>query len=81
MLISHSAKCQISEFFSHLATGDVPSLYAHVTNDISWTVLGASVLSRHYPPKASFLSNSLKIISGAFDGGPMKQRVTSIIGE
>jgi ketosteroid isomerase-like protein len=56
MSTPYPTKSPIFQIFSHLATGDAPSFYAHVADDISWTVMGTSALSGHYSTEASFLS-------------------------
>jgi uncharacterized protein len=75
----YPSKALIREIFSHLATGDSSSFYAHVSNSVGWTVMGTHSLSGHYSSKEAFLSSSLSTIANAIDG-PMKLRVTSIIG-
>ncbi|XXG97288.1 hypothetical protein Hte_003584 [Hypoxylon texense] len=76
---SFPTKARIREVFAHLVAGDAPSFYAHVADDVDWTVMGTHVLSGHYPDKATFMSQSLARISGVFDG-PIKLHIRSIIG-
>ncbi|KAI1765195.1 hypothetical protein GGR53DRAFT_529839 [Hypoxylon sp. FL1150] len=76
---SFPTKARIREIFAHLGTGYAPSFYAHVADDIDWTVMDIHALSGHFLDKATFLSNLLSGIDGVFDG-PLKLHVTSIIG-
>lgn len=72
-------KARIREIFAHLTAGDAPAFYAHVADDVDWTVMGTHALSGHYPNKATFMAESLTRIGGVLDG-PMKLQVKSVIG-
>ena len=58
---------------------DTAAFYAHVADDVSWTVMGSHALSGKYNSKADFLSNSAGRIGAVIDG-PMKLKVKSVIG-
>ncbi|KAI1393534.1 uncharacterized protein F4822DRAFT_424003 [Hypoxylon trugodes] len=80
MSTSHfPTKARIREIFAYLTAGDAPAFYAHVADDVDWTVMGTHALSGHYKDKEMFLSQSLSRISAVFDG-VMKLHVKSVIG-
>ncbi|KAI1335923.1 hypothetical protein F5Y15DRAFT_419380 [Xylariaceae sp. FL0016] len=72
-------QARIREIFAHLTRGDAPGFYAHVADDVDWTVMGTHALSGHYGDKATFMARSLARIGGVLDG-PMKLEVKSVIG-
>jgi hypothetical protein len=75
---AYPTQSHIRATFAHLAHGDSAAFYAHVADNVSWTVMGTHLLSGHYGSKAAFLSAVSRI--GAVLEGPMELKVRSVIG-
>ncbi|KAI0383004.1 hypothetical protein F5Y04DRAFT_37551 [Hypomontagnella monticulosa] len=74
----YPTKARIREIFTCLAEGNVPSFYAHVADDVEWTVIGSHHLCGHYAGKAA-VAAAMAPINAAIER-PIKLHVTSIIG-
>ena len=74
----YPTKARIREIFTCLAEGNVPSFYAHVADDVEWTVIGSHHLSGLYVGKAA-VATAMAPINAAIER-PIKLHVTSIIG-
>ncbi|KAI2466591.1 hypothetical protein F4781DRAFT_349824 [Annulohypoxylon bovei var. microspora] len=76
--LPYPTKERIREIFAHFAEGNSEAFYAHVADDVDWTVMGSHAIAGRYN-KATFKSEALARIYGIFDG-PVKLHVRSIIG-
>jgi uncharacterized protein len=51
-------KQQIAALFAHLEQGDGAAFFAHVADDVDWTVMGTHPLAGHYHSKQEFLAGT-----------------------
>lgn len=51
-------KEQIAALFAHLEQGDGAAFFAHVADDVDWTVMGTHPLAGHYHSKQEFLAGT-----------------------
>lgn len=48
----------VAALFAHLATGDGAAFFAHVADDVDWTVEGTHPLAGHYRSKQAFRAST-----------------------
>ena len=51
---------QIQDIFKKLETGDGSAFFAHIADDVDWTVEGTHPLAGHYHSKADFLAHTFE---------------------
>jgi len=51
-------KQDVLALFAHLAQGDGAEFFAHVADDVDWTVMGTHPLAGRYRTKADFLAGT-----------------------
>ncbi|MEM1130566.1 MAG: nuclear transport factor 2 family protein [Pseudomonadota bacterium] len=68
-------KTGIREIFGHLASGDGAGFFAHVAEDVDWTVMGTHPLAGHYTSKAAFLAGTFEKL------GPVLPEGTQLVVE
>jgi len=51
---------QILDIFKNLETGNEGEFFAHVADDVDWTVEGTHPLAGHYHSKADFLAHTFE---------------------
>ena len=49
-------KEHVAALFSHLEQGDGAGFFAHVADDVDWTVMGTHPLAGHYRSKQEFFA-------------------------
>lgn len=49
-------KEHVAALFSHLEQGDGAGFFAHVADDVDWTVMGTHLLAGHYRSKQAFFA-------------------------
>ena len=52
---------RIREIFKPLEAGDGAAFFAHVADDVDWTVLGTHPLAGHYHSKAAYAGTFTKL--------------------
>lgn len=50
----------VRDLFKNLETGDGSEFFAHVADDVDWTVEGTHPLAGHYHSKADFLTHTFE---------------------
>ncbi|KAI1483969.1 hypothetical protein F4774DRAFT_364149 [Daldinia eschscholtzii] len=75
----YPTKARVREIFAHLAAGDPVAFYAHIADDVDWTIMGSHALSGHYTDKATLTSKATSRTGGLFEG-PVKMRIVDVIG-
>jgi uncharacterized protein len=51
---------RIRQIFKALETGDGGAFFAHVADDVDWTVMGTHPLAGHYQSRAAYASTFVK---------------------
>jgi hypothetical protein len=49
---------QVRDIFKGLENGDGAAFFAHVSEDVDWTVMGSHPLAGRYPSKAAFIAGT-----------------------
>ena len=52
---------RIRQIFKALETGDGAAFFAHVADDVDWTVMGTHPLAGHYHSKAAYAGTFAKL--------------------
>ena len=63
------AVTQIRDIFRSLETGDGAGFFAHVADDVDWTVEGTHPLAGHYLSKADFLAHTFQKLAKVLPQG------------
>ncbi len=51
-----------------------------IVDDVDWTIMGHSPMSRKYAGKEDFVNNTLKVLSGRILTEPLRLRVANVVG-
>ena len=76
----YPTKDEIQSMFHALATGDGPSFFANVIDDVDWRIMGHSPMSRQYTNKLEFQEQTLKYLAAHVLTEPLKMYVVSVTG-
>ena len=60
---------QVRAIFSLLEEGDGAAFFAHVSDEVDWTVEGHHPLAGRYPSKAAFLAGTFEKLGKVLPGG------------
>ena len=60
---------QVQDIFKNLATGKEDAFFAHVADDVDWTVEGTHPLAGRYHSKADFLAHTFEKLSQVLPKG------------
>jgi len=60
---------QVRNIFKNLETGDGHQFFAHVADDVDWTVEGTHPLAGHYRSKADFVSHTFEKLNKVLPKG------------
>ncbi|MEI6450763.1 MAG: nuclear transport factor 2 family protein [Actinomycetes bacterium] len=69
---------QVRRLFAHLETGESGAFFAHVADDVSWTVMGTHPLAGEYHSKADFQASTFARLDKVLREGVLL-RVTHLI--
>ena len=69
---------QVRRLFAHLETGESDAFFAHVADDVSWTVMGTHPLAGEYHRKADFHASTFARLDKVLREGVLL-RVTHLI--
>ncbi|HET6675263.1 MAG TPA: nuclear transport factor 2 family protein [Nitrospiraceae bacterium] len=59
----------VRRIFAHLETGSGDRFFAHVADDVDWTVQGTHPLAGHYTSKADFHAHTFARLNKILPGG------------
>ena len=59
----------VRQIFSGLEQGDGAAFFAHVADDVDWTVMGTHPLAGHYKSKAEFTAATFAKLGKVLPGG------------
>ena len=59
----------VRQIFSGLEHGDGAAFFAHVADDVDWTVMGTHPLAGHYRSKAEFTAHTFAKLGKVLPGG------------
>ena len=59
----------VRKIFTGLESGDGAGFFAHVADDVDWTVMGTHPLAGHYPSKAAFKAGTFSKLGKVLPGG------------
>ncbi len=68
----------VREIFSSLEHGDGDAFFAHVQDNVDWTVMGTHPLAGHYTSKTSFRAGTFSKLAKVLPGGA-QLRVTHVV--
>ena len=68
----------VRELFSHLESGEADAFFAHVAEDVHWTVMGTHPLAGEYHSKAEFRASTFARLNKVLREGVLL-RVTHLI--
>lgn len=69
----------VKKTFAPLEEGDPPSFFAHVADNISWTVTGSEdPFAGHYNSKVDIITKTLKRITDCM-ATPIQRKVTNVL--
>lgn len=72
---------EIAQIFAPLSQpGQGATFFTHVADDVDWTILGHSPMSRHYASKAEFQANTLGVLNERVLTEPLAMRVVNVVG-
>jgi hypothetical protein len=60
---------QVRDIFKKLETGDGGEFFAHVAEDVDWTVEGTHPLAGHYHSKADFVAHTFEKLNKILPNG------------
>jgi ketosteroid isomerase-like protein len=60
---------RVREIFQGLESGDGDGFFAHVADDVDWTVMGTHPLAGHYRSKADFIAGTFAKLGRALPEG------------
>ncbi len=60
---------QVQDIFRSLETSDEATFFAHVADDVDWTVEGTHPLAGHYNSKADFLAHTFEKLAKVLPQG------------
>lgn len=63
------AEADVRELFSKLEAGDGKEFFAHVADDVDWTVEGTHPLAGHYHSKDDFFAHTFARLNKILPGG------------
>jgi hypothetical protein len=63
----------VREIFKGLENGDGKAFFAHVADDVDWTVEGTHPLAGHYRSKADFVAHTFEKLNKILPGGTQLQ--------
>ena len=69
---------RVRELFSHLESGEADGFFAHVAEDVHWTVMGTHPLAGEYRSKAEFRASTFARLNKVLREGVLL-RVTHLI--
>ena len=69
---------QVRRLFAHLETGESDAFFAHVADDVSWTVMGTHPLAGEYRSKDEFRASTFARLNKVLREGVLL-RVTHLI--
>lgn len=75
----YPSRQKISEIFASLAKGKYDDFFAHVADDVDWTVMGHHPLAGQYHNKTDFQKKTFGRLSGIMKE-PVQLEVRSVIG-
>jgi hypothetical protein len=59
----------VAAVFAHLAKGDGAAFFAHVADDVDWTVEGTHPLAGHYQSKQAFRAGTFEKLAKVLPDG------------
>lgn len=65
----HITAATVRKIFAHLEAGSGDQFFAHVANDVDWTVEGTHPLAGRYRSKEAFLANTFTRLNKILPGG------------
>ena len=69
---------RVRELFAHLESGEADAFFAHVADDVEWTVMGTHPLAGEYHSKAEFRASTFARLNKVLREGVLL-RVTHLI--
>ncbi len=75
----YPSRKEISQIFAGMAAGNFDEFFAHVIDDVDWTVMGHHPLAGQYKSKADFQKQTLQRL-GAIMKNPIQLEVRNVIG-
>ncbi|KAI9879772.1 MAG: hypothetical protein M1830_007214 [Pleopsidium flavum] len=75
----YPSRREISEIFAGMAAGNYKDFFAHVIDDVDWTVMGHHPLAGQYTNKAAFQKDTLQRL-GAIMEKPLQMEVRNVVG-
>ena len=63
------SEATLREMFRHLEHGDGAGFFAHVADDVDWTVMGSHPLAGRYLSKQAFVAGTFAKLAKALPGG------------
>lgn len=79
MSTPYPSRQRISEIFGSLAEGKYVDFFAHVVDNVDWTVMGHHPLAGQYHDKTDFQKRTFGRLSGIMKA-PVQLEVRSVIG-
>lgn len=75
MAITHTS---VRALFEHLAAGEQAEFFAHVADDVDWTVMGTHPLAGHYRSKAEFTAATFARLNPLMQNGSIDLEVVEV---
>ncbi len=63
------SETKLRDIFRHLERGDGAGFFAHVADDVDWTVMGSHPLAGHYLSKTAFIAGTFAKLAKVLPGG------------
>ncbi|KAJ9611300.1 hypothetical protein H2200_004484 [Cladophialophora chaetospira] len=78
--MSSSPAQKVRALFEPFSTqGRQQEALTHIADDVDWTIMGHSPMSRKYNGKQDFFDNTLKVLSGRILNEPLRLKVVNVV--